>query len=86
MVNNNKYIKQLNKEFNIPHNFVSKTMIMMHNDLMKCTTVETNLCRKVPATIHEYKIVARNRVNRRKPILLANKVFAPIIFNYLFTV
>ena len=56
---------------------------MMNSDLIKCTIVQTNLCRTLPSNINEYKIVARNRFNRRKPIILANKVFAPIIFNYI---
>ena len=48
--------------------------------------VEISMCHKLPKTIYEYKIIARNRLNRRKPDILAKYVFTPIIFDLLYKV
>ena len=86
VINTNKQITARNVKFTIPADFVKNIMTNLAVDIIKYTKVDVQSCEKKPLTIKDYKYVSRNKLSRKRPIYLANYVFGPLIFKYLYEV
>jgi len=85
IVNNNHFIANGPNKFDYDlSKFVDSAMESVIPLIQSKTIVQLDACGKIPSSKHEYKKVARNRLNRNKPKFLGDFVFAPLIYDQLY--